>query len=251
MTSLAFMNWPTVAAYLKKRTDIILPIGSIEQHGPNGLIGTDALIAEALAKSLGERIGACVGPTISVGMAQHHLAFPGSITLRPITLIAVIEDMVLSLARAGFTHFHFINGHGGNTATVEAAFAQIHARSSVDGTVQQVCCRISNYFELSEVQARSFALYGRAGGMHATASEIAMTMHLYPGKVEEVMFDPEIAPKGRTFGDAESYRRAYPDGRIGSNPALANASDGADLFNLSIAALVCKHQSFVEDCGHD
>lgn len=249
MTSLALMNWPTVAAYLKKRTDIILPIGSIEQHGPNGLTGTDALVAEALARGLGERIGACVGPTISVGMAQHHLAFPGSITLRPVTLIAVIEDMVLSLARAGFTRFHFINGHGGNTATVEAAFAQIHARSSIDGRAQQIRCRISNYFELPEVQARSSALYGRAGGMHATAAEIAMTMHLYPGKVEDVVFDPEVAPAGHTFSDADSYRCVYPDGRIGSNPALANASDGADLLNLSIEALVCKHQSFIEECG--
>lgn len=58
VTSLALMNWPTVAAYLKKRTDIILPIGSIEQHGPNGLIGTDALVAEALARGSGSIIRA-------------------------------------------------------------------------------------------------------------------------------------------------------------------------------------------------
>jgi light-regulated signal transduction histidine kinase (bacteriophytochrome) len=94
---LQLKTWPFVEDYLKTKTGIIIPIGSTEQHGPTGLIGTDALTAEMIGRGVGEKVGALVAPTISVGMAQHHLDFPGSVTLRPTTLIAVVRDNALRL----------------------------------------------------------------------------------------------------------------------------------------------------------
>ncbi|MGB7417463.1 MAG: creatininase family protein, partial [Thermosynechococcaceae cyanobacterium] len=75
-------TWQEVEHYLETSAGIILPIGSTEQHGPTGLIGTDAICAEVIAKGVGESTGALVGPTINVGMALHHTAFPGSMSLR-------------------------------------------------------------------------------------------------------------------------------------------------------------------------
>ena len=113
-------TWKEVEDRLKSSTGIMVPIGSTEQHGPNGLIGTDAICAEAIAAAAGDKLDVLVAPTIPVGMAQHHMAFTGSMTLRPSTLIQVINDWVTSLSHHGFTHFYFINGHGGNSPTVTA-----------------------------------------------------------------------------------------------------------------------------------
>src|SRR3546814_11338154 len=68
-------TWEEVEAYLKRSTGIIVPIGSTEQHGPNGLIGTDAICAEVFAKAVGAAADALVAPTIHVGMAQHPMGF--------------------------------------------------------------------------------------------------------------------------------------------------------------------------------
>src|SRR5262252_2699424 len=209
-------TWQEVEAYLKRSRGIIMPIGSTEQHGPNGLIGTDALCAEVIARGVGDKTEACVGPTIGFGMAQHHLGFPGSVTLRPTTLIAVLRDIVESLARHGFERFYFINGHGGNIATVSAAFSEIYAARSLSASPQALPlkCKLQNWWQSPRVQQLIKELYGDAEGSHATPSEVALTQFAYPAAIKSAPLDPPVAPSG-DFADAADYRRNFPDGRIG------------------------------------
>ena len=141
---LALATWHEVEDYLGTKRGCIVPIGSVEQHGPNGLIGTDHLDAEFVAKGVGDAVGAMVAPTLAYGMSQHHLGFAGSATLRPSTLMLVVRDVVLSLARHGFERFFFINGHGGNVATVTAAFDEIYAETSLGADRPPIKCRMTS-----------------------------------------------------------------------------------------------------------
>ena len=80
---LQLSTWPQVQAYLARSTGIVIPIGSTEQHGPTGFIGTDALCPELIAHAMGERGDVLIAPTFAVGMAQHHLGFAGSVDSPP------------------------------------------------------------------------------------------------------------------------------------------------------------------------
>ena len=244
--------WPEVEDYLKRSTGIIIPIGSTEQHGPTGLIGTDAITAEAIGAAAGDKTGALVGPTISVGMALHHLGFTGSISLRPTTLIAYIHDYVLSLARAGFTRFFFVNGHGGNVATANAAFAEITAEAAggigaMPSNRPEIRCKLVNWWDFAPVKALSRDLYGNAEGMHATASEVSVTQYLYRDHIKPVPaagMSPRIAPVSHFFGAAD-YRRRFPDGRIGSDPTLSRPEHGERIHAAAATAVADAYQTFV------
>jgi creatinine amidohydrolase len=244
---LHMQTWQEVEAYLKKSTAIIIPIGSTEQHGPNGLIGTDAICGEAVGRKLGEKTGTLVAPTIAVGMAQHHLAFAGSMTLRPSTLIAVVKDNVESLARHGFTHFFFVNGHGGNVAPFSAAFSEIYAEASLMRASNRpaVRCRLRNWYDSGKVKAISRELYGDQEGSHATPSEVSLTWAVYPEAVRHMKMTPEVAPRGE-FTDANDYRRNFPDGRIGSNPSLSTIEAGKRLWDAAVADLTDDLAAFVK-----
>lgn len=239
-------TWPEVEAYLKQSSGIILPIGSTEQHGPTGLIGTDAICAEAIAQGVGEAAHALVGPTINVGMALHHTAFPGSISLRPSTLILVVRDYITTLAKAGFTKFFFINGHGGNIATLKAAFSETYAALSDLNVANsdRVQCQIANWFTCSSVYKRAKELYGNEEGSHATPSEVALTQYVYPDAIKQASLSKEVASGHPIYG-AVDFRRRYPDGRMGSNPALATPEHGKQFYELAVKELTNDYLKFL------
>ena len=235
---LALRSWPEVESYLQNCKGVIIPLGSTEQHGPTGAIGTDALTAEAIALEVGRRTGVLVTPAQAFGMAEHHLGFAGTMSLQPATLLAVMQDLVLSLARHGFERVFVINGHGGNIATTRAAFAQAHgtAASRDLPVASKLRCRLSNWFMAGPVMREARDLYGDKEGHHATPSEIAVTLQLEPTLVRKQRPLPDPAPAGPIHGP-EDFRRRHPDGRMGSHPSLATAEQGASLINTAASAL--------------
>ncbi len=238
-------TWNEVETYLLQSRGIIIPIGSTEQHGPTGLIGTDAICAEAIAKGVGSATGALVAPTINVGMALHHTAFPGTISLRPSTLILVIRDYLTCLAKAGFQKFFFLNGHGGNIAPLKAAFSETYEYLT-DLQIPQaekVQCRVGNWFMGGGVYKLAKELYGDQEGSHATPSEVALTQYLYPESIKQGELG--IPGNGYSIYGAADFRRRFPDGRMGSNPNLATPEHGEQFYNLAVKELTNSYLEFI------
>ncbi|MBF2056878.1 MAG: creatininase family protein [Cyanobacterium sp. T60_A2020_053] len=239
-------TWQEIETYLQTSSGIIIPIGSTEQHGPTGLIGTDAICAEKIALGVGMAVSAPVAPTINVGMALHHTAFPGTISLRPSTLILYIQDYLTSLAKAGFRRFFFINGHGGNIATVKASFAQCydHWANLNLPAPDDFQCHLANWFMGREVYKLAKELYGDQEGSHATPSEVALTQYIYPDSIKTAPLSEEVNQGYAIYG-AMNFRRCYPDGRMGSNPSLATPEHGQKFYELAVQELTRSYLEFI------
>lgn len=240
-------SWPEIDARLKSTRTVVVPIGSNEQHGPTGLLGTDWLCPEIIAHAAEQSDdGLIVAPTFNIGMAQHHLAFAGTISLRPSTFMSAITDWVHSLGRHGFERIYFLNGHGGNIATIEATFAEIYAGPSFQARKSRVVMKLRNWWDLPGVTPLCNRLFPTGHGAHATPSEIAVTQAAYPDRIKVADYSPQIAPNG-PIRDALDYRARFPDGRIGSDPAQASPEKGQQIIDLAAPALIKDVQAFTDE----
>ncbi len=132
---LADLSWPEVRD-IKDQVDLVLlPIGSIEQHGPNLSLRMDSSSAFEFCRHASARMAPrlLVAPAIPWGVSLHHMHFPGTMSLAPDTFIQVIVELIDSLFHHGFERFLIVNGHGGNVAAMDIAAirAENGARSSV------------------------------------------------------------------------------------------------------------------------
>lgn len=239
-----------VDALDRDNTVLVIPLGSVEQHGHHMPLGTDTMLAHALCLAAAARMGgkAVVLPPPWYGFSAHHMRFPGSITLTHTTLMAVVEDIVGSLAEHGFGRVLLINGHGGNGGVVDVL-------ASVLGKRHYGRMRIAGvtYFALA-AQAIAGLRRSREGGMgHACEFETAMIMHIRPdlvapGKAQSTYPDPGSSYlstdllKGSAVKTYLDFKDLSPHGTLG-DPSLASPEKGAEFFTAVVAELV----RFMED----
>ncbi|MGQ9732130.1 MAG: creatininase family protein [Candidatus Zipacnadales bacterium] len=124
-------TWEEVKAAAEVGAVVVAPFGSTEQHGPMLPLDTDIHIAERVAlegaREAAERHGVhvLVLPTMPFGLATHHMAFAGTITLAPETYVAVIADVLRCVVTHGFRRIAVISGHGGNRPALELAIKRV------------------------------------------------------------------------------------------------------------------------------
>ena len=231
---LAHATWPEVEAYLEKSRGIILPTGSTEQHGPMGLIGTDALCAELIAHGAAAQADALVAPVISYTPAPFNTAFPGTISISEPVYKSMVNEIIDGLAAQGFEALYILNGHGANLAPLH----------ELAGRRRRIRVRIRSWWDFSEVNQLRQTFYGDWEGMHATPSEIAITQAAYrtvePGEAadppQQLSAEFIKAHAGDRHGPADEHRAAFPDGRVGSHSALATPDHGRALLSAAIDA---------------
>jgi len=130
------MTWEEVRDITKEVDIALIPIGSTEQHGLALPLGTDSYAAIGLAEDVAEKTGTVIAPPIWYGDSSHHMAFSGTITLRPETVIELIKDVSESLIRHGFRKIIVINGHrGANLSALDIAMRSVKEKTGAYAAV--------------------------------------------------------------------------------------------------------------------
>ena len=137
--SLLKMTQPEAEAILKRSGLAIVPMGSVEQHGPHLPCGTDYLASVAIGREVAEKVDGLLVPFSPIGVTPFHMSFAGTLTLRPETFMAVVEDICDSLVRHGARKFVFLNWHEGNTASMNLAAVAVQQKHPVRVLVVQAC----------------------------------------------------------------------------------------------------------------
>jgi creatinine amidohydrolase len=130
---------PEIAAALARSPRVVLPMGSVEQHGPHLPAGTDFFAAVAIALEVAQRVDALVLPLCPLGVTPMHMPYPGTVSLRPQTLQAVVADIGSSLAAHGCREFVILNWHEGNIPSLALAAEHLHRDLGLAVVVVQAC----------------------------------------------------------------------------------------------------------------
>lgn len=132
---LSNLSWKQAEKIFKEVDTAILPVGSLENHGTHGPLGTDFLIPEKLADMIQNEIDIIVLPTIPYGVCPHHKSFPGTINIGHEALVMVVRKIVFSLLEQGIKRFIFLNGHGGNDCALDTVALELYNQGGIAATV--------------------------------------------------------------------------------------------------------------------
>ena len=127
---LAHMNYREVEAYLQHRDSIVIPVGSLENHGLHMPLGTDFLIPDRIAQLLDEKSPVLIAPTVNYGATDDLAGFPGTVSIGTEGLIALLRCICDQFYRCGFRHFLILNGHGGNSAAIQAVGMHLYRKGA-------------------------------------------------------------------------------------------------------------------------
>ena len=225
--TLATAHWPDVEA--RARRVLVVPVGSLEQHGAHLPLDTDTRIAAAVAeRACAGRDGVGLAPAIAIGASGEHADFPGTLSIGHVALSTVLVE----LGRHASLHWRamlLVNGHGGNAGAIGDALGKLRAEGR-DCHVWHAGVRPSM------LAAAGLSLVPDA---HAGRVETSLVLALAPGGVRLDAAAPgDTRPLGEVMSDLRTrgVRRVSPNGVLG-NPARASAAEGKTLLDLIVADL--------------
>jgi creatinine amidohydrolase len=190
------LSQPVAASMLAATGTAVLVAGSVEQHGGHLPLGTDAFAAQSIAERVAHRLDTVVAPLSPIGVAPYHLPWPGSLSLSPATLSAVLGDVCRALSQAGVSRILLVNWHEGNSPTLRIASAEAQQRYPV---------RIV----IAETHVITHSLYpDEMEFTHAGSMETAAVLAYESGLVH---LDRRIEASDRASGEAAHALFRRPD----------------------------------------
>ena len=173
---------------------VILPVASMEQHGPHLPVGVDTILCEAVCKLAAEAVHGempvVVAPTLWCGMAEHHMDYGGTFTFDIPTYRAVLLSFLRSIGRHGFKRVFIVNGHGGNISALAAFLPDFAVETGLT-------IRATTYFELAQ-PAMPAILEDQERVRHACEGETSLMLALAPDLVRQDKLAQAHGPKNST-----------------------------------------------------
>jgi creatinine amidohydrolase len=211
---------------------VILPISAVEQHGPHLPVGTDHLIADHLVATIDAILGGevLVLPSIAAGCSDHHVDFPGTLTLQQTTLLAHVEETARSVLTQGFTNLVLFNAHGGNQGIGQVAMERLGA-AHCDAHVV-----FTSWWRLAAPELLEISDTGPGGVGHACELETSMLLAFAPQLVRTELIPPRTPNRSFSYDTSDMlrpsraslYRRSIQLSRTGvyGAPEAASAAKG-------------------------
>jgi len=191
------MTWEEFAEEVKRETPVIIPVGSTEQHGGHLPVGTDTMVATALAEAASERTGAVVAPPIWYGWSPHHMVLPGTVTVRAEVLIELAYDVMESFAKHGCKKLVLINGH----RLVNISWMQIACERARRSLGIQVVIFDPAYMSKEIVDKLGFGPLG-----HAEEIESSHMWHCHPDLYHAERARDYVPPPGELYSVDPRYQ---------------------------------------------
>ncbi|MDH5481436.1 MAG: creatininase family protein [Candidatus Bathyarchaeota archaeon] len=233
------MSWAEAKEYFAKNDIAILPVGSNEQHGPQNPLGTDHLIAKAIAEETAKRIGILCLQVIPFGVSSHHKQFWGTIHVSPETLKNYVKEVCLALNYYGVRKVVIVNGHGGNLGALMEVARELREKGIFVSVFQWWPITGKLLPELFTPEERR----------HACAEETSLNLTLHPNivdmskAVDEEPREHKVRVEGVTLAlDTVDYT----DSGVFGKSTIASAEKGKKVFEAVISELV-KHVNLLRE----
>jgi len=176
------MTWPEVKEEIANGRDtVVVSLGSTEQHGRHMPLGTDAVLGDEFGWGLAGRLDAFLAPTVRFGCSEHHLFFPGTISLRQETFEGVVFDVVKSLSRHGFRRIVLLPTHGGNFKPLAEAFGKLEP---VENATVLAFTDLEGLVKIAFKSSLAFGVNAAQSGAHAGEWETSLLLALRPEQVK-------------------------------------------------------------------
>lgn len=217
---------------------VILPVASMEQHGPHMAVGVDTILCETVCQRAAEALAGdmpvVVAPTLWCGMAEHHMARGGTFTFDIPTYRAVLLSFLSSIERHGFKRVFIVNGHGGNINALSAFLGDFTRETGLD-------IRVTTYFELAQPGMPAI-LEDQERVRHACEAETSMMMAVAPDLVRLDKLPEAVGPARQTpmplqVARHRSYGEFTSTGVVG-DARRSTADKGRRLMDVCRDALV-------------
>lgn len=242
----AELDWPTIQR-LDKQLPVVLPLGSVEQHGHHLPLCTDTSQVQAVAEAAEAELrdAALFLPTLWLGSSHHHLDFPGTLSLAPSLYSRVLQELAASILSAGFRRLFFLNGHGGNEVPAAQALSEL---AVADARAREAHLAMASWWTVGKPDAAALGMQ-TDGVTHACEYETSLMLWLRPELVRtDRIRDRAPAPAAKWLAGEKRvglYRRfalVTGEGDLGQ-PSAASAVKGQRLLEAVVADVV----AFVRD----